>query len=67
MEVTNLLIKDEVYILEKKYGETQINLVVAPSLFVFSLHEMNVLQQKNIEKYCIEKSIFSYIVLAEKN
>ena len=67
MEVTNLLIKDEVCILEKKSSETQINPVVAPSLIVFSMHKMNVLLQKNIEKYRIEKSIFSYIVSAEKN
>ena len=43
MEVTNLLIKDEVCIMETKSGETQINPVVAPSLIVFSMHEINVL------------------------
>ena len=46
MEVTNLLIKDEVCIMETKSGETQINPVVAPSLIVFSMHKMNVLLQK---------------------
>ena len=43
MEVTNIQIKDEVCILEKKSGETQINPVFAPSLIVFSMHEINVL------------------------
>ena len=43
MEVTNLLIKDEVCILEKKSGETQINPIVAPSLIVFSMHGINIL------------------------
>ena len=43
MEVTNLLIKDEVCILDKKSGETQINPVVAPSLIVFSMHGINIL------------------------
>ena len=43
MEVTNLLIKDEVCIMEKKSGETPINPVVTPSLIVFSMHEINVL------------------------
>ena len=43
MEVTNLLIKDEVCILEKKSGETQINPIVAPSLIIFSMHEIIVL------------------------
>ena len=52
---------------EIKSGETQINPIVAKSLIVFSMHEINVLKQKNIAKYRIEKSIFSYIVLAEKN